>query len=352
MKILSIDTSCDETSAAVTDKNKILSNIVWSQASSHAKFGGVLPSLAKRMHEERIDWVIGKALKKAAVEIKELDAIAVTIGPGLSIALGVGVDKAKELAVEYSKPLLPVNHIEAHILSPLAVSSKGTDKIKINFPAFGMCVSGGNTIFLKILGIGNYELIAETVDDAIGEALDKGARMLGLGYPGGALLEKMAAKGVANIYSLPIPLVGQEKRLIFSYSGLKTSFYRFLESKKKDSTFSLKNEVYNLAAVFQDTAFIHIERIVTFYMTNLITAKPKYFLLGGGVAVNNELKKRLRRLGDIFGYSLHIPYAKKLYGDNAGMIGVCAYLNFKNKNLEIFKNVNNVDRNPRLSVFN
>ncbi|KKR70945.1 MAG: putative tRNA threonylcarbamoyladenosine biosynthesis protein Gcp, partial [Candidatus Woesebacteria bacterium GW2011_GWA2_40_7b] len=154
MKILSIDTSCDETAAAVTEGTKILSNTIWSQASAHAKFGGVMPSLARRMHEERIDFVVEKALSTSHQSlVTNIDAIAVTVGPGLSIALGVGVSKAKELAIKYKKKLIAVNHLEGHILSPLANNEYPVSSIK--YPSLGLVVSGGNTILVKINKIGS-----------------------------------------------------------------------------------------------------------------------------------------------------------------------------------------------------
>jgi N6-L-threonylcarbamoyladenine synthase len=364
MKILSIDTSCDETAAAVTEDTKILSNIVWSQASAHAKFGGVMPSLAQRMHEERIDFVIHKALGIKHKALKGIDAIAVTVGPGLSIALGVGVNKAKELAKKYNKPLIPINHVESHLLSPLAqgrimnndLGIKHKSKIinhKSIFPAYGLVVSGGNTMFVLIKKIGDYEILAESQDDALGEALDKGARMLGLGYPGGAILEKMARLGNPNKFVLPIPLVGQEKRQIFSYSGLKTSMYRLIETNKnKDNNFPTKQDVYDLSASFQDAAFKHIERILKFYLIHNSSFMIHDLFLGGGVAANAELKKILRRLGAKFGLTLHIPYTKKLCGDNAAMIGVCAYLKIKNQKSKVknYINYDKVDRDPRLKL--
>ncbi len=364
MKILAIDTSCDETAAAITEDNKILSNIIWSQAAAHAKFGGVLPSLAQRMHEERIDFVIDKALKSAFPKsptthitqpIAQIDAIAVTTGPGLSIALGVGVNKAKELAQKYKKPLIPINHIEAHLLSPLAEPDtiKHKPYTNIVFPAYGLVVSGGNTMCVLIKNIGEYEILAETVDDALGEALDKGARMLGLGYPGGATLEKMAGLGNKDKFKLPIPLVGQEKRMIFSYSGLKTSLYRLIETHKKvDQNFPTKEDIYNLSATFQDVAFKHIERVLSFYLTNNQSPIIKHLLLGGGVSANIELRKRLRMLGGKFGLSLHVPYTSKLCGDNAAMVGVCGYLKVKGKRQELkdFMDYSKVDRNPRLKL--
>lgn len=345
MKILAIDTSCDETSASVTEGTNILSNIVWSQASLHAKFGGVMPSLAQRMHEERIDWVIDSAIQKSKVKMQSLDAIAVTVGPGLSIALGVGIDRAKKLAKEFKKPIIQVNHIEAHLLSPLIrpLSPKNL-QAKIRYPAYGLVVSGGNTIFVLIEKIGQYKVLAQTVDDALGEALDKGARMLELGYPGGAVLEKMALSGDPGKFFLPIPLIGQESRQIFSYSGLKTSFLRLIKSNKDNKAdFPSKKELFDLAAAYQDIAFKHVERIIAFAVQNS-KVKSQNFLLGGGVAANIELRRRLRKLGRKYAFKLMAPYSKKLCGDNAAMVGVCAHLNPK------YIDPDKIDRRPNLKI--
>ncbi len=341
MKILSIDTSCDETAAAVTEDIKILSNIIWSQAASHAKFGGVMPSLAQRMHEERIDFVINKALVHAKVKIENLDAIAVTIGPGLSIALGVGVNKAKELAQKYNKKLIAVNHLEGHVLSPFANNKSLISSIK--YPCLGLVISGGNTQLIQINKIGDYKILAETQDDALGEALDKAARMLGLGYPGGALLEKFAKLGTTKKYKLPVPMAGQEKRMMFSYSGLKTSMMRLEESEKPLT----KQKIYDLAACFQDVAFKHIDRVLRFVLTNGQPLITNDLLVGGGVAANVEIRKRLRKLGKEFGVKVHFPYSKKLYGDNAAMIGIAAY--FKSQRGE-FVEPDKIDRNPRAKI--
>ena len=359
MKILAIDTSCDETAAAVTENVKVLSNIIWSQASAHAKFGGVMPSLAQRMHEERIDFVIEKALRSAFPKSEHnmydmidtnIDAIAVTVGPGLSIALGVGIDRAKKLAIKYKKPLIPINHVEAHILSSMAIpnskSSISNAVSNFDLPIYGLCVSGGNTIFTRIDKIGEYKVLAETQDDALGEALDKGARMLGLGYPGGAILEKMAKLGDSKRFKLPIPLVGQEDRMIFSYSGLKTSFHRLTQANHSKT----KQEIYDLAAAFQNVAFKHIERVLSFYFTNNQSSTTNNLLFGGGVAANLELRKRLRKLGDKYNFKLRLPYSKKLLGDNAAMIGVCAYLNYHNQDLSKFTNIDSIDRSPNLRI--
>lgn len=335
MKILAIDTSCDETAAAVTENTKILSNIIWSQASSHAKFGGVMPSLAQRMHEERIDWVIEKALKSAKLSLKDIDAIAVTIGPGLSIALGVGIERAKKLATEYNKKLISVNHLEGHIYSPLANSEVN----KNFFSCYGLVISGGNTIFIKIEGIGNYEILAQTSDDALGEALDKAARMIGLGYPGGAILEKIARGGDPSVYKLPIPIVGQEKRQMFTYSGLKTAVSRLVEAEKPLT----KSKVANIAVTFQDTAFKHIIRILN-YIFHKSSVDHSVLLVGGGVSANVEIRKRLRKLCSGYNIKVMFPKSKKLYGDNAAMIGITAYFNQK------FTKPEDIDRKPNLKL--
>jgi len=364
MKILAIDTSCDETAAAVTDGTKILSNVVWSQASAHAKFGGVMPSLAKRMHEERIDWVIDKAIKNSRpgstklFKIEDLDAIAVTVGPGLSIALGVGIDRAKKLATKYNKKLISVNHLEGHILSCLAKPK--TENFK--FPALGLVVSGGNTILVKINKISDYETLAQTTDDALGEALDKAARMLGLGYPGGAILEKMAllrsrraSEGQA-FYKLPIPLVGQEERRIFTYSGLKTAISRKIEEIKTRNGELKKEDIYNLATSFQDAAFTHLIRICSYVIENCLSreasAKRDKFqisnlLVGGGVSANVELRKRLRQMSKKYGIRVLFPYSKRLTGDNAAMIGIAAY--YKSLRDE-YTNLDIIDRSPNLKI--
>jgi N6-L-threonylcarbamoyladenine synthase len=340
MKILSIDTSCDETAAAVTENTKILSNIIWSQASLHAKFGGVMPSLAQREHEGHIDWVINRAMTNGKCKMEDLDCIAITVGPGLSIALGVGINKVKELTEKYNKKLVTVNHLEGHILSPLANNEVLLSTIK--YPALGLVVSGGNTLLVKVNKIGEYKTLAQTTDDALGEALDKAARMLGLGYPGGAILEKMAVLGDSKKYKLPIPIVGHEDRKIFTYSGLKAAMSRLVESEKPLT----KEKIYDLAACFQDTAFTHLIRVCSHIIRNS-EFKINNLLVGGGVSANTELRKRLRKLGKQFEIIVHFPYSKKLYGDNAAMIGITAY--FKAQR-EDFIEADKIDREPNAKI--
>lgn len=324
--ILAIDTSCDETAAAVTSGVSVLSNVIWSQASQHAEFGGVMPSLAQRMHEERIDWVVSKAIAKSQIPIPKLEAIAVTAGPGLAIALGVGISKAKELARKLNIPLIPVNHIEGHLLSPMA--NLGNSKSEIKFPALGLVVSGGHTELVLIKKIGEYRILAKTQDDALGEALDKAARMLGLGYPGGEILEKMAKFGDPKSYVLPMPMSQSPDKHSFSYSGLKTALLRLSASEGQsligDAPTLSKQQICDLAASFQNRAFQHLERVVIRSIRDGEHKNVRDLLVGGGVAANMELRNRLRALEKELGIKVRFPYSKKLIGDNAAMIGIAA----------------------------
>ncbi len=335
MKILAIDTSCDETSAAVTRNTEVLSNVIWSQASAHAKFGGVMPSLAQRIHEERIGFVIDKALIMAHASLSKVDCVAVTTGPGLSIALGVGINKAKEIAQKFRKPLLAINHVEAHLLSPIAKT-----KEPIKFPAYGLCLSGGNSIFVLIEKIGKYRVLAETQDDALGEALDKAARLLGFGYPGASVLEKIARDGNSKKFNLPTPLIDDKIKNRFSYSGLKTAFVRLVESVKNPT----RQQIADLAASFQEVAFDHIIRVVDYQITNHRSSTISHMLFGGGVANNILVRKKLRKLCKKCGLKLMTPYSKKLLGDNAAMVGVCGFLNPKRVSPE------KIDRDPRAKI--
>lgn len=373
--ILAIDTSCDETSVAVTQGTKIISNVIWSQAMEHAKFGGVMPSLAKRMHEERIDWAIQKALRQSKLlkhqilnsnnqtipknlifqNSKQINAVAVTSGPGLAIALEVGIRKAKELAIELQIPLIEVNHIEGHLLSPLAeTNSKLKHQItQIEFPALGLVVSGGHTELVYIEEMGKYKIISTTQDDALGEALDKAARMLGLGYPGGAFLEKLASEGDKKHYPLPLPMAGRENENKFSYSGLKTAMWRLVQKIGSDPSTSSglsASQIKDFASGFQDMAFKHLIRVMKNSIENN-NLQASDLLVGGGVSANLELRKRLRTLGKEFGMKVHFPINKKLCGDNAAMIGVAAGLRYS-YHLPVFscQSIDVVDRKPRWKV--
>lgn len=355
-KILSIDTSCDETSASVTDGLSIVSNVVWSQSNIHSKFGGVVPNTAKREHERKISWVTDKAVNTAKIGYENLDAISVTVGPGLAIALGVGIDFAKQLSLKYSKPLISVNHLEGHILSPLLyplskINTQNypgfiTPHLNKYFPAYGVVISGGNTLLVYIAEIGNYTVLAQTIDDALGESLDKSARLLGLGYPGGSVLEIFAKLGKPNVYTLPLPMAGREDESSFSYSGLKSAFYRLVESEKQNGTLS-KQQTYDLAWAYQNTAFEHFIRVCNKTINIHTDLKAKSLLVGGGVAANLSLRKRIRLMCRMLSIVPFFPYGKRLYGDNAAMIGAAAYYKYLRNE---FSDVEKTDRLPNLKI--
>lgn len=340
MKILAVETSCDETAAAVTEGTNILSSVKWTQ-EVHAKWGGVVPALAKRAHEEKIDGIVDAALRQAQCGFDEISAIAVTVGPGLAIALEVGISKAKELAHKYGKPLVGVNHIEGHILS--ALISAGNLKFEIRnlkFPCAALVVSGGHTQVIWVEKIGKYKILAQSLDDDIGEALDKGARLLGLPYPGGAELEKRAAKGNPKRYPLPLPMAGREKDS-FSYSGLKTAFYRLVNSLSQSPS---EKDKADLAASYQAMVFKHLVRITK----KVLEKNPtEDLLVGGGVAANQELRERLRDLETEMGIKMHYPVNLMLCTDNAAMIGVAG--GFKAERGE-FADPDKIDRMPRWRV--
>lgn len=354
--ILSIDTSCDETSASVTKGLVVLSNIVWSQSSIHAKFGGVVPSVARRQHERKITWVVEKAVKSSGVKFEKLEAVAVTVGPGLAIALGVGINFAIKLSQKYKLPLIAVNHLEAHVLSAFAQANKNKNSSTNAFAvdelckqkklSFGIVVSGGNTLFCFIKSVGEYQILGATIDDALGESLDKSARVLGLGYPGGAVLEKFAKKGNAKKYPLPLPLLGRENEGLYSYSGIKTAFNRLVTSLTLKNDLK-KQEIYDLAASYQKIAFDHFFRVTEKTITKYKTSNTSYLLIGGGVAANVDFRKRVRVLCKKHSLVPLFPFSKKLYGDNAAMIGVVAYFKYLKKQ---FTGSSDIDRKPDLKL--
>lgn len=372
--ILSVDTSCDETSISVTSGLTVLSNVVWSQSNVHAKYGGVVPNEARREHENKIHWVFKRALFYAKIQEKELDAVSVTVGPGLAIALGVGINFAKILAGRYSKPLIAVNHLEGHLLCPLAraknfqfpisnfqfknkkreafsYQSLTSNKQSITFPAFGVVVSGGNTLLVLIEKIGKYKILAQTMDDALGESLDKSARLLGLGYPGGAILEIFARKGNSKKYPLPLPLLGRENEGFYSYSGIKTAFSRKVNILLTDCEQLDKQQIYDLAASYQHAAFEHFIRVtkktLSSFIPNYRLPSTVYLFIGGGVAANVDFRRRIRMMCKQLGINPLFPYTKKLYGDNAAMIGAAAFFKYLNGD---FANLDKIDRLPNLKI--
>lgn len=325
-RILALDTSCDDTSIAVVHGRRVLSNVISSQDEVHRSFGGVVPMLAKRQHLESFEPVLHLALKRAKLSMSDIDLIAVTRGPGLAPALEVGVTKAADLAELWHIPAIGINHIEGHLWSALAQRSTGTggwDFSLADFPLLGLIVSGGHTEMVWVTAPGKYERLGGTVDDAFGEAFDKAARLLGLGYPGGAALAELAKSGDSQKYPLPRPM-RLSGDLNVSYSGLKTALVRLVEEiTNKGARPLTRQEILDLAASFQAAA---VETFLNKVDTVLKTHQPKHILLGGGAAANVLLKQSLRKLAKKYGSQLHVPKQSSLLRDNAAMIGVVANL--------------------------
>ncbi|MFC1790130.1 tRNA (adenosine(37)-N6)-threonylcarbamoyltransferase complex transferase subunit TsaD [Patescibacteria group bacterium] len=339
MKILAIETSCDETAAAVTEGRRILSNVIFSQVNIHKKYGGVYPTLAKRAHLEKIDLIINKALKIARVSWSDLGAITVTFGPGLVVALEVGVNRAKELAQRYKKPVIPVNHLEGHFYSAFAQNGRGNPVRDFIFPCLFLIASGGHTSLILVKGHLDYQILGQTLDDAAGEALDKAAKMMNLGYPGGPIIEKLAQEGKLDSFDLPVPML-RHPGLNFSYSGLKTAFKYQLEKMGKGEIFA---SLPDLASSFQEATFKAILAKTKRALSNI---EVKCLVVGGGVLANKLLRKKLRRLVKDQEVTIYFPSFKKLTGDNAAMIGVAAFYKYQ-QGIYLKKNFDKLDRVAR-----
>lgn len=327
--IIAIETSCDDTCVAIIkadDKNlskvKVLSNLVSSQVKVHQKYGGVYPFLAKREHQKNLPLLFKKAKRQA--KCPEIDLIAVTVGPGLEPCLWVGVNFAKDLAKELKAPILPVNHIEAHIYANF-INLNSKFKFKDIFPAVCLIVSGGHTQLILAKGLGKYKILGETRDDAAGECLDKIARMLGLGYPGGPVIEKEAAKfrvqGLGFKVSLPRPMIYQ-KNYDFSFSGLKTAaLYHF-----RNQTPKIRSSKRYIRAMCAEAQQAIIDVLIKKTIKASKEYKTKTIILGGGVSANKELRKQLR-----IKIKKEIPDTRykipdiKYSTDNALMIATTAY---------------------------
>jgi N6-L-threonylcarbamoyladenine synthase len=314
MIVLGIETTCDETAAAVVERNaegqgRILSNVVLSQISEHAAFGGVVPEIAARAHVEVLDSIIAKAMSEAQVPFSALDGIAAAAGPGLIGGVIVGLTMAKAIAFVHGKPLIAVNHLEAH-----ALTARLTDATA--FPYCLFLASGGHTQILGVRGVGDYLRIGSTLDDAIGEAFDKTAKLLGLGYPGGPLVEKEAARGDAERFSLPRPMSGRNDAN-FSLSGLKTALR--LEAAKIAPLSD--DDVADLCASFQQA----IGEVVMDRLRNGLRifreqiGVPTALVCAGGVAANQAIRKVLHRVAFEIGISLAAP-PPVLCTDNGAMI--------------------------------
>ncbi|MGL4876303.1 MAG: tRNA (adenosine(37)-N6)-threonylcarbamoyltransferase complex transferase subunit TsaD [Clostridium sp.] len=314
--ILSIESSCDETSAAiVVNGREVLSNIIWTQIETHKKFGGVVPEVASRMHIEVVNEVVKKALDEANVTLEEIDAIGVTYGPGLVGALLVGLQYAKGLALGAKKPLVGVNHIEGHI------SANYIEHKDLKPPFVSLVVSGGHTFIVYVKDYGVYEVIGQTRDDAAGEAYDKVARALGLGYPGGPKIDKLAKEGNKNAIAFPRARFAHEDTLDFSFSGVKSAVLNYLNKAKMQNIEVNKADV---AASFQNA-------VVEVLKDNVFLTCEKKGLdkiaIAGGVASNSALREALITEGKKKDIEILFP-SPVLCTDNAAMIGSAAYFRF------------------------
>jgi N6-L-threonylcarbamoyladenine synthase len=313
MRVLGIETSCDETSAAVWDgSGALLSNVVASQVDLHARYGGVVPELASRRHLERLGPVIDEALERAHTILREIDAVAVTCGPGLVGALTVGVAVGKTLAFALGRPLIGVNHLEGHIYANFL------GRPDLPFPALVLIVSGGHTDLVLMEGHGRYEVLGRTRDDAAGEAFDKAARALGLGYPGGPAIDRAAQTGKAHAVTLPRPFP-DETSLDFSFSGLKTAVLRTtarLSAGAAPVDGVAPAWTADVAAAFQD-ALVGV--LVAKAERAARARRVRSVLLAGGVAANTELRTRMAGAAERLGIALGLP-EPSLCTDNAGMI--------------------------------
>ena len=320
---LGIETSCDETAAAVIRENDegtadILSNVVSSQIEEHKKFGGVVPELAARAHLENIEYIIDTALKESGTAINEIDGVAATAGPGLIVCLTVGLNIGKSIAAFSNKPLIGVNHLEGHALSP------GLNE-KIKFPYLLLLISGGHSQYLIVKDVNEYEQLGTTIDDALGEAFDKTAKMLDLGYPGGPNVEKFSKEGDENFYKLPEPIINKAGCNL-SFAGLKTAVLR--ESKKINGDVKLK---YNLAASFQKTInkILYKKTKIAVEMFKKKTKKENFQLIvAGGVAANKTIRENLTQLSNEMNFEIIYPDLK-FCGDNASMIAWAGIQRFK-----------------------
>jgi len=314
LTFLGIETSCDETAAAVIQENdnktaNVLSSIVSSQIEEHKQFGGVVPEIAARAHVENIDFIISQAIAKSRLTLSDIDGIAATAGPGLIVCLAVGLNIGKSIAAFSNKPFIAVNHLEGHALSP------GLER-NIEFPYLLLLISGGHSQYLIVKDVGLYEQLGTTIDDALGEAFDKTARMLNLGYPGGPNVEKFSKLGDKNYFTLPEPIINKGGCNL-SFAGLKTAVLR--ESKKINGNTKLK---YNLAASFQHTVNKILRKKTVEAMkqfTKKIKKSNPYFVVAGGVAANYSIRDNLKNISKEIGFVPVFPDLKYC-GDNAAMI--------------------------------
>jgi len=322
--ILGIESSCDETAASIISENDqgnpvVLSNIVSSQVDVHKEFGGVVPELAARSHIEKIDWIVQKAIDDSGKKIEEIDAVASTAGPGLIVCLSVGLSFGKAFALSLDKPFIAVNHLEGHALSPKLNSN-------LDYPYLLLLISGGHSQYLSVKNLSNYKRLGTTIDDAIGEAFDKTAKLLGIEFPGGPQIEIFAKKGDPNKYELPKPIFNKGGCNL-SFAGLKTAILKITKQIKTDK------EKFDLAASFQKTVIeiLYKKTKIAFNkFEEQIKPKDKKFVVAGGVAANKEIRNMLIKLCEEKNYEPIFPPIS-LCGDNAAMIAMVGLEKFKLK---------------------
>ena len=325
--ILGIESSCDETAASIITENDagsviILSNIVSSQVDVHKEFGGVVPELAARSHIEKIDLITKKAISESGMKMEDIDAVAATAGPGLIVCLSVGLSFGKTLAASLNKPFIAVNHLEGHALSPKL-------DMKIEYPYLLLLISGGHTQFLNVQGLGKYKRLGTTIDDALGEAFDKTAKLIGIEFPGGPQIEVYAKKGDPNKYKLPKPIM-HKGGCNLSFAGLKTAVLRV---SKKIKT---KQEKYDLAASFQRTVeeiLYKKSKVAIREFKNINKENGNTFVIAGGVAANKKIRKILLDLCQEKNFKAIFPPIN-LCGDNAAMIAMVGLEKFKIKKFD------------------
>ncbi|HZI20566.1 MAG TPA: tRNA (adenosine(37)-N6)-threonylcarbamoyltransferase complex transferase subunit TsaD [Pyrinomonadaceae bacterium] len=313
MLVLGVESSCDETAAAlVRDGREMLSSVISSQIEVHKRFGGVVPELASREHLDKIEPVIDEAFARAGLGMDEIDGVAVTQGPGLVGSLLVGLSYAKALAYALGKPVVGVNHIEGHVYSVVF------DNPPIEYPAFALIVSGGHTNLFQVPGPGKYRVLARTRDDAAGEAYDKVAKMLGLGYPGGPVIERLAREGDPRAVRFSVPRMG-DGRPDFSFSGLKTAVSKYVREtglRPVGPGEEPSRQIKDLAASFQDVV---IRSLVGTTERLAGEHRPRTLIVAGGVACNEALRAAAREAGERLGVPALFP-SRHLSTDNAAMI--------------------------------
>lgn len=321
--ILGIESSCDDTSAAVLKNGVLLSNVTASQAI-HKAYGGVVPELASRAHQQNIVPVVDQALKQAGVKASELSAIAVTMGPGLMGSLLVGVSFAKGMAVSLGIPLIEANHLQGHILALFLKDKDNLDAPVPPLPYLCLLVSGGNSQIVKINAYNDMEILGQTIDDAAGEAIDKCSKVMGLGYPGGPIIDKLARCGNPKAFTFNKPVIDG---LNYSFSGLKTSFLYFLRDQLKNDPDFIEHHKEDLAASLEHT-------VVSILMKKLSLAVKqtgiKDVAVAGGVSANTGLRNAFKEKAEKNGWNIYIP--KFSYTtDNAAMIAITGYYKYKDK---------------------